>query len=269
MKEELISVILTVYNGEKTIIETLQSLLNQSYKNFEIIVVDDYSTDSSVEIIKNFINEKRIDQIKLFYSPEKGRSKALNYAISKSKGMFLANIDADDLAHPYRLEKQFEFFRHNSKYGLVSSKSEIIFNNQLPKWQQVNVKENDFEIVNNKLRVTNPISHPGIMVNFNVIEKEHFFYNEKLDKVVDYELWLRLYEKGIKMAILNDKLIAKRIHNNQSFENKKRIQYLKAIKNVQLNTSKNLSLKESFLINLKFIYGLLPQKIRMIIRGRI
>jgi glycosyltransferase involved in cell wall biosynthesis len=113
----LISVILPAYNAEKTIHETISSILFQSLDDFELIIIDDGSKDSTSEIIFN-INDKRI---KYFYQENKERAIARNIGISQSQGKFIAFIDSDDLWHQKKLEKQIAAFHENSSLGLIYS----------------------------------------------------------------------------------------------------------------------------------------------------
>ncbi|WP_461202969.1 glycosyltransferase family 2 protein [Enterococcus sp. N342-3-1-2] len=270
MSLPLVSIILTVYNGEKTILKTLESLISQSYLNIEIIIVDDISTDDTKIMIKNFIISNELQsKVRYFSTPKKGRSTSLNYAISQCNGKYVANIDADDLSHPNRIEKQVKFLQAYPDISLVASKALIIFENQLPQWDKIDLFNYKYKKVDNKIKYTNPILHPSVMINMENMNKDKFHYNESLDKVIDYDLWLRLFNENFSMVILEDELVAKRIHKYQSYENKKRFDYLKAIRKVQLDRNDNLTLKETVFINLKFLYGVLPQKLRMKIRGQI
>ncbi|MCK4248925.1 MAG: glycosyltransferase family 2 protein, partial [Candidatus Omnitrophica bacterium] len=112
-----VSVIIPVYNSEKFIRETIESVLNQTYYDFEIITVDDGSTDKSADIINSF-NDKRISYV---YQKNQGISGARNTAISESKGEYIALLDHDDLWLPQKLEKQIPLLENNDKVGLVYS----------------------------------------------------------------------------------------------------------------------------------------------------
>src|SRR5699024_5738845 len=104
MNLELISIICTVRNGEKTISKTIDSILEQSYENWEFIIVDDGSTDKTIDILNEYkIKDKRIRVVSTGII---GRGKALNKAVSKANGNYLCNIDADDLMHPEKLSIQ-------------------------------------------------------------------------------------------------------------------------------------------------------------------
>ncbi len=109
---ELVSIITPSYNSEKFISETIQSVQNQTYKNWEMLIVDDFSQDKTVEIIKNFSkNDNRISQIAL--SENLGTGNARNIALKAAKGRYIAFLDSDDLWKPNKLEKQLDFLVKN------------------------------------------------------------------------------------------------------------------------------------------------------------
>lgn len=105
MTDKLVSIIIPVYNAEKCIEDTIASIKAQTYKNYEIILVDDHSSDNSVEIIKRHLS----DNVLLLINDEKGAANARNKGIEAAKGRFIAFLDADDLWDPEKLEKQLNF----------------------------------------------------------------------------------------------------------------------------------------------------------------
>lgn len=113
-----ISVLMTVYNEEKYIFEAIQSILNQTYKDFELIIIDDASTDKTTDIIRS-IQDGRIS---LYSLPNnKGVGYANDYALQFAKGKYIAKMDADDVSHPERLAIQYEFLEKNSHVGVVDT----------------------------------------------------------------------------------------------------------------------------------------------------
>jgi glycosyltransferase involved in cell wall biosynthesis len=113
-----ISVVIAVYNGEKCIRDCLESLKNQTYLNYEIIIVNDGSEDDTVRMIEPYLSER---VLLINFKSNRGVSKARNEAVKKAKGKYIAILDADDIALPERLEKQLEFFNINSSIDLVGS----------------------------------------------------------------------------------------------------------------------------------------------------
>ena len=111
--EPLVSIITPCFNAEKYIRQTIESVLNQTYKNFEMIIVDDISTDKSVEIIREY--SKKDDRIKLIVAKEKiGASGARNVALREMQGQYAAFLDSDDIWLPTKLEKQVKFMQDNN-----------------------------------------------------------------------------------------------------------------------------------------------------------
>lgn len=113
--EPLVSIITPIYNGSKTIRETIESVLNQTYKNFEMIIVDDSSTDNTRKIIEDYT--KKDKRIKYYLLPQKGgASVARNKALNSAKGKYVAFLDGDDLWKKDKLEKQINFMEENKIY---------------------------------------------------------------------------------------------------------------------------------------------------------
>ncbi len=122
----LISVILPVYNGEKYLTECIESVLNQTYRNFEFIIVDDASTDSTPQILKEFaLQDTRIKV--MTHAINQKQTIAANTAIKQAEGTYIARMDADDVALANRFQKQIDFLEDNPKIGMVGSWTDIIF----------------------------------------------------------------------------------------------------------------------------------------------
>lgn len=255
-----VSVICTVKNGENTIETTIKSILAQTYQNYEVIIVDDGSADNTVAILSKL--EKENKQIKKIVTSGIGRSKALNKAIYYSRFSYIANIDADDLWHPKKLEIQVNFFNKCEDLFLLSTNSLIIYDYALPKWEKIELTKVGVNSVGSELLIKNVISHPSVIFNKNIVI-ELGGYNEKINSLVDYDLWLRAHENNKKMGVINAKLVAKRIHQGQSYENKKRIIYI--IKSAKLQLKFIMKEKKIYLILIpiiKLILGFLPFRIR-------
>ena len=117
MSTPLVSVIVPAYNAEKFVAETIESVQAQTYTHWELIIVDDGSTDQTADIIKEYVIKD--SRIQYCYQTNGRQGKARNYAISKAKGTLLAFIDADDLWHPQKLEKQIHIFEEYPQVDLV------------------------------------------------------------------------------------------------------------------------------------------------------
>src|SRR5699024_4400569 len=137
MNKPKVSVITPVYNAEKYLSETIESVLNQTYESFEYLLIDDCSTDNSTSIIKEFAkNDSRVKYIKL---PENsGAAVARNKGLEKAKGRFIAFVDSDDKWYPEKLEMQLDFMNINNKsftytnYEHISEEGEVLSSPKLP-----------------------------------------------------------------------------------------------------------------------------------------
>ena len=115
-----VSVVMPVYNGEKYVAEAIESILAQTFTDFEFIIVDDGSRDRSPEIISDY--ERRDDRIRfLAFEQNKGRAAAKNLGIEAATGQYIAGMDSDDVSLPQRLEKQVDFLRANPDIGVVGA----------------------------------------------------------------------------------------------------------------------------------------------------
>ncbi|WP_391207673.1 glycosyltransferase family 2 protein [Psychrobacillus sp. L4] len=267
MNKQLISVICTVKNAEQTISETIDSVINQTYENWEMIIVDDGSTDKTKYILEEY---SRLDKrIKPHFSPGPGRGKALNKAIELSSGYYVANLDADDVFHPQKLEIQINTFNSDKSLFIVATKSIIIYNNDKAAWKKVKSDHHNFHIIGNEILKKNVLNHSSTMMIKSKLDGIGR-YNQGRQSQLDYELWLRAHNKSLIIMRLDIALTAKRIHSNQSFENKKRIKYLFNSSTLQL---KYILLQKKYhlilLLPIRITLGLLPFHLRQKIRNQI
>jgi len=198
-----ISVILPVYNCEKYINETIQSVINQTFENFELLIIDDCSTDSTVAIIKSF-NDHRIQLIQK--EKNTGYTNSLNYAISIAKGEYVARMDGDDICLPKRFEKQVTFLDQNPNVILCGTSIQIIGKNKILHYPSIH------DEIMVKLCFGNSFFHPSVMGRLNIFKENP--YDTRFEPAEDYDLWTRLVFKG-KLANLNEVLLMYRVHDQQ------------------------------------------------------
>ena len=213
---ELVSVLLSAYNSEKTLGESIDSLLNQTYKNLEILISDDGSTDSTKEICKKFqLKDERV----LFSSNKKnvGLTKSLNNLAQKASGSLIARQDADDISLPYRIEEQIQFMK-TKKLDAVTSRSLVKQNNK--KRPGISFYIPDKLLINRK----NPFIHGTLIIKKNVFQ-EIGYYDERFYFAQDYKLFYDLLDKGYKVKTLNKALYILNTENNISSENLERQNY--------------------------------------------
>lgn len=194
----LISVIMPVYNAELFLGEAIKSILNQTYKNFEFIIIDDGSTDKSYEIIRSY-NDKRIIPYK---QDNRGVAVTLNKGISLSSGDIIARQDADDISLHNRFEKQINYLQEHPDIYLLGTCAELV-NEQDNKIRDLifPCQNNDLQ---NIIKQKNPFIHGSIFIKRQAL-KEVGIYREQFLLAQSYDLWLRISEK-FKIANLPEQL---------------------------------------------------------------
>src|SRR5690606_34648420 len=220
MEEIIISVITTVKNGQTYILETLESVKNQTFKKFEHIIVDDGSTDSTLSILKIFQKKNPEYKMIILEPGQIGRGKALNLAVSKSNGKWIAIIDADDIWHPEKLAIQYRVIGENN-VDVLATATNLFRDISSIKKDEITVEEYTLSFYSiNDLLKSNTLSHSSVLIRKDICK-----YNEGLKSQFDYELWLRLAKQKKKLSKVNLNLNNHRIHKNQSFESKMKKAY--------------------------------------------
>lgn len=205
-----ISVIMSVYNGESYLKEAVESVINQTFKNWELIIINDCSTDSTGEILADYaVKDERIkvhtNEVNLKLPS------SLNKAISLSEGKYIARMDADDISLPDRLEKQFKFMEENGDVALSSCRFLTLKNGvYAPGGAGARC---DFAAIKALLLVTNPILHPGVIAKAEVMKE--LKYDTSLTCTEDLELWTRFALNNYKIQILPEVLLIYRLHDKQ------------------------------------------------------
>lgn len=214
MKEQFISVIMPVYNGEKYIKEAIESILNQTYKKFEFIIINDCSTDNTEAIIKSY-DDPRIVYIK--NENNLGVAASLNNGLKIAKGEFIARMDADDITVSERLYLQLDFMNKHSDIGICGTNMGSFIESPDNILNEINYSEYDENIKVNML-FRQVFSHPTVMIRTNILLDNNIKYNESYDKAEDYKLWYDIL-KVSKAHNLQKLLYLYRLHNNQVTKN--------------------------------------------------
>ena len=218
-----ISVILPCYNSEAFIGSSIQSILDQTYRDFELIIIDDGSTDGSTEIIKSF-HDTRIRYIR---NPENlGLIKTLNIGIGLSEGMYIARMDADDISYPNRFEEQARYLDERSDVSLVGTgyctipSGKTFVPHKTPKlWDML---------------IRNQFAHPTVMFRKNNFLDNGLVYDENYNSAEDYELWSRALIKGLQCHNIPAPLLRYRLHPD-SITARKRNEMLQTCQKVRRN----------------------------------
>ena len=213
MNEVKISVIMSVYNGEEYLREAIDSVLAQSFKDFELIVINDCSTDKTGDILEKYAS---LDARVRVYTNETNLRlpSSLNKAISFANGKYIARMDADDICLPDRLEKQYDFMESHPDVALSSCRFMTLKNGVISSGGCGG--KTDHESIKSLLLVTNPILHPGIIAKSEVIRE--LGYDKSFTCTEDMELWSRFVMSNHKIEIQPEYLMIYRLHDKQITE---------------------------------------------------
>ncbi|HSU51367.1 MAG TPA: glycosyltransferase [Segetibacter sp.] len=202
----VISVIMPAYNAEKYISESIDSILNQTFKDFEFIIVNNASTDSTVTIINSY-NDSRI---RIVNNPFKGVSSSLNMGLNLAKGQFIARMDADDIAHVKRFERQLQYFGKHADVDICGS------------WIQhfgaekgVLKPPQKHERIKASMLFLNPMFHPAVMFKKESFQKYNLRYDEQCVNAEDYVLWAKAIDH-LTFGNVPEVLLKYRIHEENA-----------------------------------------------------
>lgn len=209
---DLVSIVLPVFNAEKYLDEAIISCIEQTYSNIEIIAVNDGSTDNSLEILKNYE-----DKIVIKSQENRGVSAATNFGIRSTNGKLFKIMNSDDVLYPNCVESLVsEFDKLNNKKTIIHGNGEVIdkkseFVRDFCQLNLNSLSQFDQSVI---LLHTNVIFHPSSL--FHMETFQHGYYNESLKAAVDYELWLKLFLKyNFKLHLLEQKVVKRRIVKNE------------------------------------------------------
>jgi len=206
MSNPLISVILPYYNAETTIKAAIVSILQQSFSYFELLVVNNASTDNSPVIVEQLA--KQDERIKCLTAPIKGVSHAFNLGLTKSKGQFIARMDADDISLPLRLQEQIEYLKTNHEVDIVATQVDMPNTSQNQGFQEFVEWSNKLitcrEIYLSRF-IEQPVVNPSILCRRKVFLKCGSYLHGNFPE--DYDWFLRVMEKGGQIAKIPKKLL--------------------------------------------------------------
>ena len=209
-----VSIIIPVYNGEKYIREAVDSALNQTYKDFEIIVIDDGSKDNTPNILENYDNKIRWKSQK-----NKGQAFAINEGINMAKGKYIAYLDADDVCLPERFENQVKYLDEHSNVGLVYSDRYQINENGIIQRVIKSQPHDNFVLLQNNYIPRSAVMHKRECLN------EVGLFDESITGDDDWDMWIRISEK-FEMGYIGKPLVKYRVHKeNISLIRPKRLDY--------------------------------------------
>ncbi len=201
----LVSVVMPVYNAEKHLKEAIESILNQTFSDFEFLIIDDGSTDSSPFIIQSF-QDKRIRCIRHDYN--KGLIFSLNEGMKEARTEYIVRMDADDISFLKRIEKQVNFFKKNADIDVVGSYFIGLDSNKI---FEMGLTHNE---IRTQMLFNSTIAHPTIAFRRMKFINNNLFFNSEFKHAEDYELWIRA-SQYLKFANIPEVLLKYRTHSGQ------------------------------------------------------
>lgn len=200
-----VSVIMSVFNSENFLRESIESILDQSFRDFEFIIVNDASTDRSLEIIESYPDER----IVVISNDENiGLTRSLNKALYAARGEYVARMDADDISLPERLERQVSFLDDHPEIGFCGTQVQY-HGAKNPGYYPM-----DYESIKVSALSSNPFAHPTVVFRRELFLKSGLTYDEDFRYAQDYELWSRALftTRGINLP---ERLLIYRVHSGQ------------------------------------------------------
>lgn len=255
----LVSIIIPIHNQVDFLKKAIESVLNQIYQNFEVIIVNDGSTDQTREMVFSFKDERVI----YLWQENKGAALARNTGIEKAKGKYIAFLDADDLWLPEKLQKQVEFMEKNPEIGLLGTACVQV--NEKGEKIKEKIFPTENKILQKDLIKYNPFIQSSVMVKKEVFDKAQG-YDEEFLESEDYDLWLRIAKRH-KITNLSEPLVLKTYYlkNLSSSKDKKQLTFaFKAKKNAILR--RQYSKWFYFYLLLYWLFLKMPFFLRKIIR---
>lgn len=245
--QPLISVVLPVRNGEKYLQKAIESVLAQTYKHFELIIINDCSLDNTSTIIKKYkALDKRIRLISL--RKHSGEAASRNIGIKSARGEFIASFDADDINSADRLQTELNSFKGDPSLVIVGSSVKLLEENSKV------IGKRNYPLTDSEIRrailFKNPFAHPSVMISRNVLYKSGL-YDEKLKAACDYDLWFRVIKFG-RAANLKKSLVFYRFHDSQQ-----KVTQLKETLLCTLSIQRKYIFKKNFSIKAIFYHFLL------------
>jgi len=265
IRTPVISVVMSVYNGSKYLKEAIESIIKQTYKSWEFIIVNDGSTDGSMKMLLDYLKNER--RIIIVDQKNMGLTRSLNRALMLSRGVYIARQDADDVSFPDRLSSEVDFLKPRPEYALVGSDYQVIgikgkIENKMSKYFIFN----DEEIRENMIRY-NPFCHTSVLFKREILDNIGF-YNERLKYSQDYEYWFRIMQE-YKAANLPKILVYRRYTKEMLSRkhDKAQLYFIIKVQFIILKKSAKLNIKDLLYIFKNIVKYLMPGYLLKIIRS--
>ncbi len=236
MNNPKITVLMPVYNEEKHIKKSVNSILKQTYENFEFLIINDASKDNTLSILNSYSDPR----IKIINNKKNwGITRSLNIGLKKANGKYIARMDADDISFPKRLEEQFVFMENNTNVGVCGSWVKTFGNKELTWKYPINSKKIKCQLLFN----CNVIAHPSVIIRKAIIERYNLRYNQKLAYAQDWYLWQKI-SHYTRLVNIPKFLLKYRITKKNSKKRQSSL-YFKNIRTIVRNNITSLEIKPS------------------------
>ena len=212
-----VTVLLPVFNAEGFLAEAIQSVLNQTLKDFELVLINDGSTDQSLEIMREYAHQD--SRIRLVTRANKGLVATLNEGLDLAQGKYIARLDGDDICLLHRLEKQVAFLSANPSYALCASSAHIIdqYGRKIGRWPDLGHSDTEVKM---SMRFSSVFPHSSVCFNADIIRTNHFYYCQEYYPAEDFELFNRIAETH-SVHVIEEPLLLWRSHPTSiSYQNR-------------------------------------------------
>ena len=210
MDSPTISVVMSVFNGERFLAQAVESILHQTFRDFEFVIIDDGSTDNTAAILSRYASDDA--RMRVFRQENAGRTASLNIGIRLAQGKYIARMDADDISLPHRLKEQADFLNHHPEVGLLSAAYDLMGpDNKI--LSTIRLPAGDPEIRTRMLDY-NAMCHPAVTMRKDIVLSAGG-YRRAFSESEDYDLWLRMAERT-RLANLEEVVLRYRIHSGQA-----------------------------------------------------
>ena len=252
---------MSCFNSSQFLEESMDSVLLQSFKQFEFLIIDDCSEDNTLEILNNY--SKKDERIKVYENKVNlGLTVNLNFLIKEASGEYIIRMDADDVCKKDRFYKQIEYLDNNPTIGLVGSSCNVIDEYSNVIGNRTN-PYNHSDIIRN-LIIYNHINHPTVVIRTEIAR--FYLYDPRYKTTQDWDLWIRLYKNKIKFHNLAENLIDYRVSSN--YLAKKSFRYRFNELNIKLNHFFSFNIFKSLIGLLVTIFLIfLPNKMFKLIKS--
>ncbi len=232
-EQPLVSIIIPCYNSEKYIGKCIESIISQSYKYIEIVVVDDGSTDNSIEIIKKYNNVKVYSQV------NSGACVARNYGLKRCGGYYVKFLDSDDYLNPDSIRLQVEFAQSLQEMQIAYGYKSVLFNNKISIKKEVLNSTNQFtQLINKNIVTTLPLHKKKALVEIGA-------FDEQLDFRQEWDLHLKLAKNGYEFIYHDVSIYTQVMHDNPNRISARKLNIDKEINNLDYIRSKYNNSEES------------------------